>query len=444
MIPARPGVLPLALSLLTASWLGCAGGGSAARAPAARNGAARNGAGSAAAGGGPANGATAAGGSVPAPPPPRAANGASERGRRLFEEALAAAEEQKRLQVPTDWDLLAKRWRAAAEGGDLPESWFNLGVCLDRLGRRSDAASAYRRALALQPSFGEAAANLALASEPEEPRAATAYWTDHLRRFPDDALGRARLALLAERAGRADEAWRLAREALQRDPSSIAALKVMMRVALARKNHDLAHLLALRVQKRDPADPEVPTAIGRILLAQGDDGGAAAQWQRAVELRPDFAPARAELLKQALAKQHWAGVAEQARALLRIDPGEPRVELALGVAHRYLGEPQKAAAAYDAAERSSGGRLPEVYLARGVLLARVEEKCEPALAELKRYALAAGPAALTDGAVGRLERECNQMLAAGRAAEEEAKRMRQDASRPAPPAADTGAPKPTR
>jgi len=417
--------------LLAAALAGCAGGSAAHAPPAA-----------------PARSA-AAHTDVPLPPPPRAAPvagaaaGPSERGRRLFEEALAAAEEQKKLRIPTDWDLLAKRWRAAAEEGDLPESWFNLGVCLDRLGRRSEAASAYRRALALQPAFGEAAANLALANEPEEPRAATAHWNDHLRRFPDDALGRARLAQLAERAGRQDEAWRLAREALQRDPTSSTALKAMMRVALSRKNYDLAHLLALRAQKLEPADPEIATAIGRILLAQGDEAGAAAQWQRAVELRPDFGPARAELFKRDLAKQHWAGVAEQARALLKLDPGLARAELALGVAQRYLGEPQKAAAAYDAAERSAGGRLPEVHLARGVLLARVEEKCEPALVELKRYAAAAGPAALGDGGVARLERECLQMLAAGRAAEEEARRMQKEAARPPPPAADTGAGRPT-
>ncbi|MBI5071021.1 MAG: adventurous gliding motility TPR repeat lipoprotein GltE [Deltaproteobacteria bacterium] len=415
---------PRSAALLLAALAGCASGGAAAPpATAARS---------------------ASGTAVPLPPPPRAATapaaGPSERGRRLFDEALAAAEEQKKLRIPTDWDLLAKRWRAAAEEGDLPESWFNLGVCLDRLGRRAEAAAAYRRALALQPAFGEAAGNLALTAEPDEPRAATAYWTDHLRRFPDDAVGRARLAQLAERAGRADEAWRLAREALQRDPTSTAALKAMVRVALARKNHDLAHLLALRAQKLEPGDPEIATAIGRILLAQGDEAAAAAQWQRAVELRPDYGPARAELLKLALSKQHWAGVAEQARALLKLDPGQARAELALGVAQRYLGEPQKAAASYDAAERSAGGRLPEVHLARGVLLARVEEKCEPALAELRRYAAAAGPAALADGGVARLERECVQMLAAGRAAEEEARRMKQEAARPG---ADTGAKKPT-
>ncbi len=360
----------------------------------------------------------------------------AERGQRLFEEAVAAEAELRKRDAPIDWELLSRKWLAVADASDLPEAWFNLGVCLERQGRKAEAAAAWRRALERQPAFREAAANLALASEPEEPRAALQHWEGFMRRFPDDALGRARLASLNERAGRHDEAARLAREALLRDPKSLPALKVMLRVALSRKNFDLAHLLALRAQKLDPSDPELPTAIGRILLAQGDEAAAAAQWRRALQLQPGHAPARVELLRLELGKQHWAGVAEQARALLQADPTDARAQLALGVALRYLGEADQAAAAYDAAERLSGGRLPEVHLARGVLLARVREQCVPALAELKRYAVAAGPSALADGEVGKLERECEQVLAAGRAAEEEARRMKAAEEKKAQPAGD--------
>lgn len=379
---------------------------------------------------------------VPLPPPPRA-NGPSERSKRLFEEALAAEEEQKKLKIPTDWELLGRKWQAAADAGDLPEATFNVGVCLERQGRRAEAADAYRRALAQRPAFREAASNLALLSEPEEPRAATLLWTEQLRRFPDDALARARLAALAERAGQRDEAWRLAREALLRDPRSASALLVMMRVALARGNGDMAHLLALRAQKLDPRNPEIPTAIGRILAKQGDEAGAVAQWRAAVQLRGDWGPARAELLRVELGKQHWAGVAEQARALLQADPRDARAQLALGVALRYQGEAEPAVAAYDAAERLGGASLPEVHLARGLLLARVQERCEPALAELRRYSLAAGPAALADGTVGKVERECQQQLSAARAAEEEARKMKADAEKKAKPPADTGTARPT-
>jgi hypothetical protein len=153
------------------------------------------------------------------------------------------------------------------------------------------------------------------------------------------------------------------------------------------------------------------------------------------------APARVELFRLELAKQHWAGVAEQARAMLKADPTDARAQLALGVAQRYLGEADQAASAYDSAERLAGDRLPEVHLARGVLLARVREQCGPALVELRRYAVAAGPGAVADGGVGKLERECEQILAAGKAAEEEARRMKAEQERKATPT-DAGSRRP--
>jgi tetratricopeptide (TPR) repeat protein len=418
----RAGILGLLAPLLLAA---CAGpGGAAPSAPAA--------------GAAASPGAPAARRDVPLPPPPASAS--PDRAQRLFEEAVAAEAEIARRGAVPDWELLGRKWQVAAEAGGLPEAWFNLGVCLERQGRRAEAAAAWRRALEREPRFREAAANLALLDEPADPRAALGYWEDFLRRFPDDALARARLAGIHQRAGQQDEALRLAREALLRDPRSLQAQKVMMRAALARKRLDLAHLLALRAQKLDPSDPEMPLAIGKVLLAQGDEAGAAAQWRRAVQLRPDYAPARVELLRLELGKQHWAGVAEQARALQKADPGDARAALALGVAHRYLGEADQAAAAYDQAERLAGGKLPEVHLARGVLLARVQERCEPALAELRRYAVAAGPAALGDGSVGKLERECEQILAAGKAAEEEARRMKAAQERKGAPAGGEGKP----
>ncbi len=59
-----------------------------------------------------------------------------------------------------DWWLAAHPSRAEAVG-----VWFNLGVSLARLGRASEAARAYGRALVLKPDFHEAAINLGLALE---------------------------------------------------------------------------------------------------------------------------------------------------------------------------------------------------------------------------------------------------------------------------------------
>jgi tetratricopeptide (TPR) repeat protein len=355
----------------------------------------------------------------------------SPRGQRLWDEALAAEEEMKRLHTPTDWETLERRWRAVAEAEPVAEAWFNVGVTLDRRRRTDEARAAYRRALDLDPRLGPAAANLALLEEPADPKLAVERWAELARRFPDEALPRARLASLYEAAGQRDEAWRLAREALARDPRSLAAYGAMMRVALARGNADLAHLLALKALKIDDADPEIVSFLGDVLNAKKDLPGALAQWRKAVQLRDDYLPPRYALLEHALAKGLWESVAEQAHAILRSDPTDARVQLVLGVAYRHLGKPDQALAAYDQAEKLGGARLPEVHLARGVLLMKTKEQCEPAIGEFRRYVAAAGPAVAADGPAMKLMRECETLLASAREAEEAARLMKLEAEREA-------------
>lgn len=376
------------------------------------------------------SGASSTGSASPARPPAPPRRELSPRGQRLFEEAVAAAEEQKRLKVPTDWETLERRWRAVTEAEPVPEAWFNLGVALEHGGRVGEARSAYQRALELEPRLAPAAANLLLLDEPKDPALAAQRWSELARRHPDDAVSRARLAALYEAAGQRDEAWKLAREALLRDPRAVGAYKVMMRVALGRGKLDLAHLLAVKARKLDPADAEIVSFVGEVLAAEKDRPGAVAQWRKAVALDDRYVPARYALLADAFGKQHWEGVAEHARAILRSDP-DPRVQLALGVALRYLGKPDQALAAYDQAEKLGADKLPEVHLARGVALMKSKEQCEPALAELRRYVAAAGPAVASEGPAMRLTRECEQIVVAGKQAEEAAREMKADAEREA-------------
>jgi Flp pilus assembly protein TadD len=352
----------------------------------------------------------------------------SPRAQRLFDEAVAAREEMVRLKVPIDWETLERRWRAVTDAEDVPEAWFNVGVTLDHRRKRDEARAAYRKALALDPGLAPAAVSLAAVDEPADPREALALWSDLMRRFPGEALPRARLAALYEAAGQHDEASRLAREALLRDGKAIGAYEVMIRVALARGNPNLARLLAARAQQLAPDEPAVVALAGDAAARMGDDAGASASWTKAVQLRGDYQPARYALLGAALAKRHWEGAAEQARGILQVDPSDARVLLALGVAYRYLGQPDKALEAYAQAEKLSGDQLPDVHLARGVTLMKSKEQCEPAIGELRRYAAMAGPTA-GEGVALKLARECEQIIAANRQAEEAARAMKAEAEK---------------
>ncbi len=356
----------------------------------------------------------------------------SPRAQRLFEEAVQAEQEQRKLKVPTDYAYLERKWRAVLDESEVAEARYNVGVALEAQGRLGDARAAYESAREVKPSLRQASANLAVLLERQgEGRAAAEIYAQVARDFPEDSVSRERLAALYRANGQLDEAWRLAREALVREPRSPGAYKVLVRVALQRNDLDLAKLIALRAQKLDPADPELPFFAGQVLAKQGDDPQAAVQFQKALALQGGFLPARHALLDAALKKRAWGTVAEQAEAILKQEPGNAVLHLALGVAQRHLGKTDEALASYAQAEKLGDGKLPETHLARGVLFARVKSECEPALEELRAYQRAAGPVASDGGQVAKLQRECEQMLEENRRAAEAAKQMQAEAEKQA-------------
>jgi tetratricopeptide (TPR) repeat protein len=374
----------------------------------------------------------------------------SPKAQRLFDEAVRAEEDQRKLKVPTDWAYLERKWRAVLDAGEVAEARYNLGVALEAQGRLGEARVEYERARQAKPELRQAAVNLGVVLEKQgDVRAAAAAYQRAVQDFPEDAVSRERLAELYRAAGQHDEAWRLAREALVRDPRSVVAHKVLAQVALQRNELDLAKLVALRAQKLDANDPELFFLAGQIAARQGDEAAAAAAFRKALGAREGFLPAHRALLEAAVKQQAWGGVAEHAAAVLQGDPANASVELARGIALRHLGKADEALQAYERAEKLSGGRLPEVHLARGVLYARVKGECEPALSELRAYQRAV-PIVPDAAQVTKLVRECEAQLEENRKAVEAARQMQEDAQREAAkagketkaPADGSGAPTP--
>ena len=96
--------------------------------------------------------------------------------------------------------------------------------------------------------------------------------------------------------GRYQDASAENRKAIQKNP---AALNLPFRLgrALLRESHDAANLPEARKQFEaelplNPADAVAEYQVGQILVAEQDGAGAAARFQKAVNLNPDFAEAR--------------------------------------------------------------------------------------------------------------------------------------------------------
>ena len=362
------------------------------------------------------------------------------RAARLFDEAVQAREQMKVV----DWAQLEARWRAVVDAGGPAEARYNLGVALEHQGKLAAARAAYQQALAEKP-LRQAAVNLAVLLEREgDRRGASEAYAAVVREYPEDGVARARLGALYRESGQLDEAWRLSREALLREPGNSLAYRTMIRLALQRGDGDLARLVALRAQKVAPDDAEVAYLAGLVADQQGDPAAGAVQWKRALTLQPGYRPARAALLEAAVKRERWSEAAEQAAALLAESPDDAAARLVLGVAQHHQGQPDEALRTYAEAERQGEGKLPEVHAARGILLMRSKNDCPGALQAFDAYQRALGPVLPQGSPVPRLMRECQEQVEQARQATEAARKLLAEAERKAagPPTPAPAAPAP--
>ena len=207
---------------------------------------------------------------------------------------------------------------------------------------------------------------------------------------------------------------------------------MLARVALPRNDLDLAKLIALRAQKLDDRDPELPFVVGQVLARQGRRRRRASPVRKALALREGFLPARFALLEAALKKQAWGTVAEHATAILAAEPGNAPVHLAHGIALRYTSASPTRRSPRTPRRRSCGDGLPEVHLARGRALHAGEERVRAGARGVPRVRARARARSLPEGSpVLKLQRECEQMLEENRPAAEAAKQMQAEAARKA-------------
>ncbi|MFN7130498.1 MAG: adventurous gliding motility TPR repeat lipoprotein GltE, partial [Myxococcales bacterium] len=307
------------------------------------------------------------------------------RAKRLFDDAVAAYEEQKKLRV-FDWPLLASKFKAAADADErLAEAWFNLGYIYEQMRKPDEARAADRTALQKKPTLKQAAENMAVMLQNEGKNAdAVAIYQDILTKYPDDGGARARMAALYRESGDHERALRYAREALMREPQNLTAYKVLMRTYLDRNNLNMAKLVALRAKKIDETDPELTYTIGLILQKEGDEQGAIAQFKEALKVRDDYLVARLRVAEIAVKHRDWASAEEQYRKIAQYDGKNPRVHLNLGVAYKGLGKIDKAMAEYDLALKAEPP-LPEALFNMGVLFHRHKDAPDKAIEFYKKY-----------------------------------------------------------
>ncbi len=348
----------------------------------------------------------------------------------LFEDATKAADAQAKSGQRDD-AALERRFQAVQQADpSFAEADYNLGVLAERQGKRDQAHALYRSALQKKPSLKPAAEGLARLTRAQgDLPSAIAQWNDVARAFPDDAESRAQLAEIYRLTGDHDRAQEMSRQALIRDPKNLDAYKTLLRSNLDRKQFAMAELVGVRALKISTTDPDLYLAIGDVQMAKGAADKAAVQYQKALDANASFVPARLALARLALRDEDFAAAEKHLSRAVADGGGSAEVHLDLGVAYRGLGQPDKALAEYDAAEKLQP-KLAAVYLNRGIVLQRYKDAPDKSLELYKQYvALSGGESALpNDAPVLALRREAEALVAAksqARVQEQQAKTLEQ-------------------
>jgi len=278
---------------------------------------------------------------------------------------------------------------------------YNLGVLADRTGDERDAINYYRRALRALPDYEPAARGIStIQIRRGQVQDAVATVEPLADQYRANLEMQALYAEVLVEARRLDEAWMAARRALKCDERFVPALVALVKASRAQGRDELADSILEQAMQVDPQVAELHFLQGeRLKTEPGRQREAMAAYERAVQLRPNYAEARMALGIQLLAGGNYPGALSHFQAANRLVPTLPAVHLNLGDGYRATRQWTEAQRAYlRALELQS--KLPEAHYGLGLLFLSAAgdfpgldelTAYEKAVDEFKRYRGEMGP-----------------------------------------------------
>ena len=185
-------------------------------------------------------------------------------------------------------------------------------------------------------------------------------------------------------ARRLEEAWMAARRALKCDERFVPALIALVKASRAQGRDELADSILAQAMEVDPNVAELHYLRGERLVAEpGQLREAMAAYERAVQLRPNYAEARMALGVQLLAGGNYPSALSHFQVAERLVPTLPEVHVNLGDAYRATQRWTEAQHAYRRA-LDLKSKLPEAHYGLGLLFLTAAGEF-PGLDELTAY-----------------------------------------------------------
>ena len=245
---------------------------------------------------------------------------------------------------------------------------YNLGVLADRSGDQEDAMNYYRRALRVVADYEPAARGIStIQIRQNQVRAAVATVEPLANEYRANLEMQALYAEVLVDAKRLDEAWMAARRALKCDERFVPALIALVKASRAQGRDELADSILAQAMEVDRNVAELHFLQGERLAAEpGQLREAMAAYERAIQLRPNYAEARMALGIQLLAGGNYPAALSHFQAAERLVPTLPEVHVNLGDAYRATRRWTDAQRAYRQA-LDLRSDLPEAHYGLGLL-----------------------------------------------------------------------------
>lgn len=245
---------------------------------------------------------------------------------------------------------------------------YNLGVLADRSGDERTAIDYYKRSLGVLSDYEPAARGIATIEVRQgDVQGAVASVEPIARDHRTNLEVQALYAEVLVEARRYDEAWMAARRALRCDERFVPALIALTKASRAQGRDELADSILDQAMAVDANVAELHFLTGEKLKDEpGRLRDALEAYQRAVQLRPDYAEARTALGVQLLAGGNYADALSHFQAAEKLVPTLPAVHVNLGDAYRASQRWTDAQQAYRRALELET-KLPEAHFGLGLL-----------------------------------------------------------------------------
>ena len=338
----------------------------------------------------------------------------SSKARKAFDQGVRAAAANNDASAETSFQSALKR-----DPGAYP-ALYNLGVLADRAGNERDAMNYYRRALQILPHYEPAARGITtIQIRRSQVQDAVATVEPLANQYRANLEMQALYAEVLVKARRLDEAWMAARRALKCDERFVPALIALIKASRAQGRDELADSILEQAMQVDPDVAELHFLRGVRLEAEpGQLREAMAAYERATQLRPNYAEARMALGIQLLAGGNYPAALSHFQAAERLVPTLPEIHVNLGDAFRATERWTDAQRAYRRA-LDLRSKLPEAHYGLGLLFLTAAgdfpgldelTAYEKAVKEFKTYRGEMGPRLAKDDQSEEYLRDLDRMI----------------------------------